>query len=91
VTRRPRAATEGISIESSISPACRQMGAPLVVQPDEEPVMGRRGTSTSRSERLTEGMAMGLDVGVTDVRVIPFLVSEMLLPPDDQALLGLEW
>ena len=37
------------------------------------------------------GTAVGLDVGVTDTRVIPFLVSEMLLPPDDQALLGVEW
>jgi N-acyl homoserine lactone hydrolase len=37
------------------------------------------------------GAAVGLEVGVTDTQVIPFLVSEMLLPPDDQALLGLEW
>jgi N-acyl homoserine lactone hydrolase len=28
---------------------------------------------------------------VPDVRVIPFLVSELRLPPEDRALLGLEW
>ena len=28
---------------------------------------------------------------MTEFRVVPFLVSELRLPPDEQALLGREW
>ena len=28
---------------------------------------------------------------MTDARVVPFLVSELRLPPDEQELLGREW